>query len=325
MSHPPQPNYQQYAIRPQQLSHGYAAYPSQGPTPQQDPQRYYAPTPQPGRIWCSRQWFAQGNVTNASLDQMQYPTQSPSPNQRPGAGGTPAPFFMAGVEVPPQGGPPPVQQQQYPQRDQGQRLPPSGKQPAPIQTSSPPPANTYAAYNPNVGNPPAQGPGPQSTYGNPQELSTSVYDSPIATHNPNGPNSAATYSSSVYSPDEPSAPAQDQSQGYTTYNAYAHPSQPGQNPYGGQGYDGAPPQPMGQAPPIPQAARPAANVMTPPPLNPSGAAYDARQSLPSRLAGAGSPSAPGPEPQYKAYVPPAQNEPSAPSDYYRQQPGGVSY
>ncbi len=53
MSHPPQPNYQQYAIRPQ-VPQGYPgggggpAYPSQGPPPQ-DPQRFYTPAPQQGQ------------------------------------------------------------------------------------------------------------------------------------------------------------------------------------------------------------------------------------------------------------------------------------
>lgn len=96
---------------------------------------------------------------------------------------------------------------------------------------------------------------PPST-NNPQELATSVYDSPIAPHNPH---SAATYSSSTYSPDEPSAPT------------YAPPNVPGDS--------------------------------APPPLNPSGPAYDARQGLPSQGGGAGAGGGGGG--QYKAYVPPS--------------------
>lgn len=304
------------------------------------------------------------------IDQPQYPPASPSPNlHRPNA--TPAPFYMAGAEVPPQPILPPAQtqqQQQYPQREQAQRVSSAGKQPPPIQTStSPPPANQYTAYQA-----PAAGQRPQSTYG-PQELSTSVYDSPIAPHNPN---SAATYSSSVYSPDDPynpsataggrppipqgasaappsapapSAPPQaapEQRQGYQSYTPYnaapqqpLHPSQPPQRAYG-QGYDAGndatsppPPAPTGQAPPPPipqgQGGRPA-TVLTPPPLQPGGAAYDARQNLPSRV-GVGSPTGPPPEPpggqpQYRAYVPPGgpppggppgDAAPSAPGDYYR--------
>ncbi|EOO02193.1 putative class e vacuolar protein-sorting machinery protein hse1 protein [Phaeoacremonium minimum UCRPA7] len=50
MSHPPQPTYQQYAMRPQ-VPQGYGSpapnYPQQ-PPPQQDPQRFYTPAPAQG-------------------------------------------------------------------------------------------------------------------------------------------------------------------------------------------------------------------------------------------------------------------------------------
>lgn len=276
-----------------------------------------------------------------SIDQPQYPPQSsPSPNfQRPGPS-NPAPFYVAGAEVPsqgqPQSQPPPQQQQQYPHRDPTPRIPSAGKQPEPINTSSPPPqANAYAPYG-------QKNQRPQSTYGA-QELATSVYDSPIAPHNPN---SAATYSSSVYSPDEQFAHAsQAQGQGqppthgssvvpppsaYTPqqppnqpsqpqYQSYQPPSAPpGHDAYGGGAPSHAPPPvPTGAAPSAPPGAdRP--GVLTPPPLQPGGPAYDARQGLPSQVGG---PSGP---PQYKAYVPPgappAGDGPSAPapSDYYRQ-------
>ncbi|KAJ4293967.1 ESCRT-0 subunit protein hse1 [Collariella sp. IMI 366227] len=95
--------------------------------------------------------------------------------------------------------PPQQQQQQYPQRPPEQRHPSSsGKQPAPLQTSaSPPPANQYASYQPA----PQPSARPQSTYGAaPQELSTSVYDSPIA---PQNANPIQPYPSSAYAtPDE---------------------------------------------------------------------------------------------------------------------------
>ena len=342
MSHPPQPNYQQYAIRPPQLAQGYPGggpqYPGQGP-PAQDPQRFYTP-PQQGKFLVAS---ARTNLLTITVDQPQYPPTSPSPNlQRPGA--TPAPFYMAGAEVPPQGGPPP-NHQQYPPRDQAQRLPSGGKQPAPIQTSPPPSAQGYAPYAQPQG-PNNHGPRPQSTFNNPQELSTSAYDSPVAQHNPN---SAATYSSSVYSPENydapapagpsfpppggngPSAPGQPPHAGYQTYTAYQPPTQPPpQAPYAGYDAapDSAPPQPLGNPPPIPQSRPQQHGVLTPPPLHPSGPAYDSRQNLPSRMGGAGPPSAPGGgETQYKAYVPPqadAPSAPSAPNDYYRQ-PGGVSY
>lgn len=269
-------------------------------------------------------------------DQSQYPPSSPSPQNfhRPGATPAPAPFYVVGTEVPAHGGPPPLQQQ-YPPRHQGQRVSSAGKQPAPIQTSSPPPGHQYAAYS-HPG-PPA-GQGPQSTYGNPQELSTSVYDSPVAAHNPN---SAATYSSSVYSPDEaytsptiggpsapsapsvaapsapaPPAPSQQPYQSFS-YQQQQHSQAP--QPYG-HGYDGGsdvpPPRPTGQAPPVPQGQGRPSDVMSPPPLHPSGPAYDSRHSQPDQMAVPGG-AAPQGQPQYKAYVPQA-DAPSAPNDYYRQ-------
>lgn len=180
-------------------------------------------------------------------------------------------------------------------------------------TTSPPPANQYVAYSrpPIPGSQPPPGPAenhhpprPQSTFdayrppssqqpqfqqqqqhqpsydahtnprplsyapgmnpintnhpaANPQELATSVYDSPIATtHQP--PQSAATYTSSAYSPeDEPS---------------------------------------------VPGSMMPGGNNGAPPPLQPSGPAYDARQGLPSQGNAGG---ATGNGGAYKAYVPPS--------------------
>ncbi|KAK1968345.1 hypothetical protein LY78DRAFT_668402 [Colletotrichum sublineola] len=318
MSHPPQPSYHQYAMRPG--AGGYpggpgAGYPTQGPPQghpqqqqqqQQQEQRYYTPAPQ---------------------DQPQYPQSTPSPNfQRP-AQATPAPFYVAGAEVPSAGGPS-HGQQQYPLRDQ--RHPSTGKAQVPsINTSPTPPANTYSTYTV----PPNQR--PQSNYGA-QELATSVYDSPIAAHNPS---SAATYTSSVYSQDDPysnnspavgnstvPAPSSFQPSAPPAGQASQPPKQPQQphyqsyQPPGAQGQDNynnaptqaPPPVPTGAAPPVPGPGR--SEVLTPPPLQPSGAAYDARHSLPSQ-----SPS----QPQYRAYVPPgaaAGDGPSAPppADYYRQ-------
>ncbi|OLN95969.1 Class E vacuolar protein-sorting machinery protein hse1 [Colletotrichum chlorophyti] len=309
MSHPPQPSYHQYAMRPG--PGGYpsgpgAGYPPQGP-PQQQEQRYYTPAPQ---------------------EQPQYPQSTPSPNfQRP-AQATPAPFYVAGAEVPSAGGPPPAQSQSYPQRDQ--RHPSTGKaQVPPINTSPTPPNNAYSAYS----QPPTQR--PQSTYGA-QELATSVYDSPIATHNPA---SAVTYTSSVYSQDDPynsgspvvgnsTVPAPSSYQPSAPPGQASQPSKPSQpqqlqyqgyQPPGGQGQDNynnaptqaPPPVPTGAAPSIPGAGR--SEVMTPPPLQPGGSAYDARQGLPSQNSI---------QPQYRAYVPPGTSTdgPSAPpaADYYRQ-------
>ncbi|EQB49878.1 VHS domain-containing protein [Colletotrichum gloeosporioides Cg-14] len=318
MSHPPQPSYHQYAMRPG--PGGYpgsagpaAGYPAQGPSQQQQEQRFYTPAPQ---------------------EQPQYPPQStPSPNfQRP-AQATPAPFYVAGAEVPSAGGPPPAQNHPYPQREHNPRLPSTGKAPAPINTSPPPTANAYTAYS----QPPNQR--PQSTYGA-QELATSVYDSPIAAQNPS---SAATYTSSVYSQDDPynsnntsspavgnttvpapppssfqpSAPIAQPSQPSAPsapqqpqYQSYQPPGVQGQDNYNNAPTQAPPPVPTGAAPSIPGPAR--SEVLTPPPLQPGGAAYDARQSLPSQ----------GAQPQYRAYVPPgaAADGPTAPPahDYYRQ-------
>ncbi|TEA11428.1 Autophagy-related protein 13 [Colletotrichum sidae] len=313
MSHPPQPSYHQYAMRPGPGSYptGPAAgYPPQGPPqPQQQQQehRYYTPAPQ---------------------EQPQYSQSTPSPGfQRP-AQATPAPFYSAGAEVPSAGAAPPAPSQHYPQREPNQRLPSTGKGPAPINTSSPPPVNPYSAYS----QPPDQR--PQSTYGA-QELATSVYDSPIAAHNPS---SAATYTSSVYSQEDPynnptspvvgtstvtapppssyqsSAPAGQPSQPpqpqQPKYQSYQPPSAPAQDNYNNAPTQAPPPVPTGAAPPIPGAGR--TGALTPPPLQPGGPAYDARQGV----------SGQGAQPQYRAYVPPgaAADGPSAPSanDYYRQ-------
>ncbi|KAK5626367.1 hypothetical protein RRF57_002082 [Xylaria bambusicola] len=315
MSHPPQHNYHHYGAGPP-MPQGYGApagppgagYAPQGPTPgPQDPQRYYTPGPQ----------------GPPPQEHNQYQATSPPPNfQRPTPGS--APFYLQGAEVPPQGGPPPSQQ--YPPRDQPSRIA-AGKQPAPQHTSSPPPQQTYQPYTPALH---LGGQRPQSTYGNPQELATPAYDSPVATHNnPSGPD---PYSASAYSQDDmyssPTAPAPSTSPGlsgppqgvptplalasrpsqpqYTAYNPNPRPLQhqtsfdtPSQPP---------PPQPTGAAPPIPHNQVP--DGIAPLLLQPSSQHYDSRQSLPSQQAQ---------QPHYKAYVPPgAGSEPSAPQDYYRQ-------
>ncbi|KAI0175258.1 VHS domain-containing protein [Pestalotiopsis sp. NC0098] len=377
MSHPPGPSYHQYPHRP--VVPGQGGYPGgpsgyapQGPPQhfQQDPQRFYTPGPQ---------------GPPPQQEQPPFQATSPPPNfqrQTPG----PAPFYLQGAEVPAHAGQPPHQQQQYnqaggpppghqqqyaqggpapgqapysqpgpapgqqqyPPRDQPSRLASSvaqGKQPAPIQTSSPPPAQqAYQAYP----HPSQQQAGEQhqSTHGNPQELATSAYDSPVASHPGPDPYSASVYStedpyassptapsapppsgipqgvptalaiaggSGPSAPSAPSAPSQPQ---YTAYN----PLQPPQPSYN------APSAPTNAPPPVPTASAPAIpspdgianDAFSPPPLHPSGPAYDARNNLPSQYAHS-QPS----QPQYKAYIPNAppaggSNEPSAPQDFYRQ-------
>ncbi|KAI0097238.1 hypothetical protein GGR51DRAFT_541449 [Nemania sp. FL0031] len=324
MAHPPPHNYHHYAAGPP-MPQGYGApagppgpgYAPQGPAPNtQDPQRYYTPGPQ----------------GPPAQEHNQYQATSPPPNfQRPTPG--PAPFYLQGAEVPPQGGPPPAQQ--YPPRDQPSRIA-AGKQPAPAHPSSPPPQQAYQPYTQASH---LAEPRPQSTYGNPQELSTPAYDSPVATHN----NASAPdpYSASAYSQDDmyssPTAPAPSASpprlsgppQGVPTPLALSsHPAQPQYTAYNPRppqhqsSFDAPsqppPPQPTGSAPPIPLGQPP--HVMTPPPLQPGGPHYDSRQSLPSQAAShAQHPQ----QPQYKAYVPPSMGgEPNAPQDYYRQ---GAAY
>lgn len=178
---------------------------------------------------------------------------------------------------------PPPQNQYIPYS----RPPIPGSQQQPSQPPSGPPDNQQAsrpqnAYDshgpssqPDVANdsnnhynsqrPLSYAPAINTNTNNPQELATSVYDSPIAQHNPH---SAMTYNSSVYSSEEPSAP-----------------------PASG------PSAPNYAAPPVPDSMLPGgAAGAAPAPLHPSGPAYDSRQRLPSQSGGTSG--------AYKPYVPP---------------------
>ncbi|EFX04633.1 sh3 domain containing protein [Grosmannia clavigera kw1407] len=355
MAHPPQHSYQQYAIRPQVQQQGYAAGPGgltgyAAPTGPPD-QRYYTPGPR--------------------QDQANF--------QRPGATATPVPFYLANSDVqsaqaapqqqqssqqqlPPQQQSPQQQQQQQQQQQaylsqsqQHHRIPSGGngglKQPSPLQTNvsaQQPATSSYMPYHPQQA--PMAG-GPQSTHGNPQELSTSAYDSPVVSHSASTePASAATYTSSVHSPDQfapsgptPGSPSPDNAPrlptSYPAYVSYSHPPT-AQAPYS-------------SVPEAPTTATPAPPTTSPPPAPDNY--YDARQRLPSIPASANvpaalsvpsappapsAPSAPsGPsapavpgasidQPQYRAYMP-STNAPTAPGgpvadDYYRRT-GRVSY
>ncbi|KAL2258074.1 hypothetical protein VTK26DRAFT_8754 [Humicola hyalothermophila] len=360
MSHPPAPTYHHYAMRPQ-MPQGYPP-PGPGygaPAQPQDPQRFYTPVP--------------------AQEPSQYPSPSPAPHnfQRPGPGAAPAPFYVAGAEVPSQSNQPPAQppqqqppQQQYAQRPPEQRIPSGGKQPTPIQTSTtPPPGSQYTPYQA----PQASSGRPQSTYGSgPQELSTSVYDSPIASHNtatipPYSYNAsegedpytaAANQNAAAPSVPPPSGPAppvpapsspqqRQSSWGHGHGHAHGHnqypsyhgqaPSQPSQPPAptapyaGGGAYDSVggpdsgasshnpssppPPSHQQQQQQQQQNSRPT-GPLSPPPLQPSGPAYDARQSLPSRTAAPPGQQQqqqqPQQQPQYKAYVPPSSSSATLP-------------
>ncbi|KAK8100703.1 hypothetical protein PG999_011077 [Apiospora kogelbergensis] len=257
------------------------------------------------------------------------------------------------LRSPSQGGPPPSQQQQPPQYAQGgpqgnqQQYPPrdqqpsrvaAGKQPANISTSSPPP-QPYSSY---PSQPPVQGgQRPQSTYGNPQELATSAYDSPVAPHRQG---SGDLYSASVYSTEDPYASSSPTApsappplapggppQGVPTPlavgsgpSAPSAPSQPQYSAYNPQQQQQQQQAPAFDAPSAPSA--PSAPTNAPPPMPTSAAPpipaplavgrppnHDARQGLPSQM------SPPPGQAQFKAYVPPgSNNEPSAPQDFYRQ-------
>ncbi|KAF4630169.1 hypothetical protein G7Y89_g7970 [Cudoniella acicularis] len=246
--------------------------------PQQDPQRYYTPVPQ----------------------EQPYPQQPSSPQgypPQPHRNG-PAPFY---VVAPQQQQPPsePPAHQQYPQRDPTPRIPSSSK-PAPLQTSSPlPPLSTRLNSHKLVI-------APRALTSNPQELATSVYDSPVNQQNPN-----SAYSASVYSPEEQFPPTglanQQPPPSQQQYNAYVPPPlQTQAPPQSHPSYD--PPAPPGNAPP-PVPSNAGYPVL--------GQAYDARNTLPSQGAG-----------QYKAYQRPGSSEgpnlstpsapPGGPADFYRQ-------
>ncbi|KAI1811927.1 hypothetical protein GGS20DRAFT_560512 [Poronia punctata] len=325
MSHPPAHNYHHYGAAPPPIPQGYGppagpsgpGYAPSGPTPgPQDPQRYYTPGPQ-------------GPPTQ---EHNPYQTTSPPPNfQRPPAGS--APFYLQGAEVPPQGAQAPGQQ--YPPRDQPSRVA-AGKQPVAPHASSPPPPQQ--AYTPYTQSQQLGGQRPQSTYGNPQELSTPAYDSPVAPHN----NASAPdpYSASAYSQDDmyssPTAPAPSGSPGPsgpppgapTPLALASRPAQPQYSAYNPQSpplhqnsFDAPsqpPPQPTVAAPPVPHGQT--ADDMAPAPLQPGGSHYDSRHSLPSQAHSQQPPQQQQQQqPQYKAYVPPSTgDEPSAPQDYYRQ-------
>ncbi|KAH8791983.1 hypothetical protein BGZ57DRAFT_938687 [Hyaloscypha finlandica] len=260
---------------------GYGGgYPPQAAPPQQDPQRYYTPNPQQEQPYPQQPSSPQG-----------YPPQP----HRQGA----APFYVVtNQQQPPpepQGPSGPPAQQPYPQRDPTPRIP-SNTKPAPLQTGSPPP-NQYPIQ-------PQTGHRPQSTYSNPQELATSVYDSPVAQQN-----SASAYSASLYSQEDPysagPAATQQAPPPQQQYNAYVPPPQPSY-----------PPQQPSYEPPAP----PAGAVPPPVAMNAGypviGQPHDARNTLPSQGANQG----------YKPYQRPGSADgrggpsapPGGPADFYRQ-------
>ncbi|TQV97702.1 hypothetical protein V2A60_006565 [Cordyceps javanica] len=260
MAHPPQHNYQQYAMRPAQGYPQAGGYPSQ-PPPSQEPNQYYNSAPPAG-------------------PDHRYQASSPPPNFPPGGQAGNAPFYIGGAEITSQAGHQQPAPQQYPPRDPTPRIPSSSQPPVPNSTSPPPQGQGYTPYSPQpqqVYHPPsqqAQQPPPlqplqrpQSTYGA-QELATSVYDSPIAPHNPN----------SFYSQDEAggnaphaaSPPAhQQQVPSQPHYQSYVPPSQ------------AAPPVPTGQPPQPPGGSAAGGGAPQYKPYVPPGASAQDGPSAPS--------------------------------------------
>ncbi|ATY67051.1 SH3 domain protein [Cordyceps militaris CM01] len=255
MAHPPQHNYQQYAMRPGSGYPQAGGYPSQ-PPPSQEPNQYYNSAPPAG-------------------PDHGYHTSSPGPSFPPGGQPSGAPFYVGGAEVPSQTGNQPSTPQQYPPRDPTPRIPSSSQPPVPNNSTSPPPqGQSYTPYSPQpqqLYHPPPQQTQqppplqpvqrPQSTYGA-QELATSVYDSPIAPHNPN----------SFYPQDEAAAlpPAhQQQAPSQPHYQSYAPPDQ------------APPPVPAGQPPQVPGGGAPASTTPQYKPYVPPGASAPDGPSAPS--------------------------------------------
>ncbi|PQE33724.1 hypothetical protein CJF32_00009124 [Rutstroemia sp. NJR-2017a WRK4] len=249
---------------------GYS-YPPQAAPPQQGPERYFSPQQEPP-----------------------YQRQSSPPSNYPPRNG-PAPFYV----VPPGQQPPPTDgRQQYPQRDPTPRIP-SGSKPAPLQTNSPPPTQ-YPTQQPQTGH------RPQSTYSNPQELATSVYDSPIQQLNPQPLAPYTAYPGGE--PDGYSSIPPAQVPAPLQYHAYKPPQQPSQPPQSSQPSQPSQPSYDPPLPPPNQVPSPVQMNAGYPNLN-----QDARASLPS---------------QYKAYQRPGSSDGNAPSappgaaanpaDFYRQ-------
>ncbi|KAH0562744.1 hypothetical protein GP486_002593 [Trichoglossum hirsutum] len=271
MSQPAQPHYS----RPGQVPYGYGGggggVGPQGFPPQQDPQRFYTPVPQepPSPV--------------SQFQQQSKPQTSP--------------FYAAGQG--PEQQPPPPQQQQQQQSSQKQQQQQQQQQQLPLGRGRPPPGG-----HPNQPIQPSQGHRPVSTYDNPQELATSIYDSPVDPR-PSGPGYALggrpnpDYSPSVYSPQDGFGPG-----GALPPTSAARPNSsvpPG--PYPSQQHPAAPthlPPAAPASPPLLQQQQ--QPYPSSPPSGPPGPPYVASGF-------------PRPTP---AQYPGAQPAPGGPGDYYRQ-------
>ncbi|QSZ35996.1 hypothetical protein DSL72_007120 [Monilinia vaccinii-corymbosi] len=317
-------------------------YPAQAARPQQEPQRYYTPSQQ---------------------QEPPYQQQPSPPNAYPPQRNGPAPFYLvtSGQQLPKADGRQPYTGQQppqsegqlpYPQRDPTARIASGSKPPPLLQTNSSPP-NQYPTQQPQTGH------RPQSTYSNPQELATTVYDSPVQQKTPHPytayaetdaytatpatvqpPQQYNAYKPPQHSYEPTAAPQATKSP--HQYNAYKPPQQPSQPSQPSQPlYEPSATPPASKSPQIYNAYKapqqpsqpPQSTYETPAPPNqvpspiqnpPHQGLNDSRTSLPTQG-------------QYKAYQRPdssdsnqgLSNAPSAPpggasnpADFYRQ---GATY
>ncbi|KAG4028358.1 hypothetical protein MFRU_022g00780 [Monilinia fructicola] len=208
---------------------GRQPYPSQ--SPQADGLQPY-PSQQPPQADGRQPYPSQSPQADG---RQPYPSQSPQadglqpyPNQEPPQADGRQPYPG---QQPPQS----ESQQSYPHRDPTPRIP-SGSKPPPLQTNSPPPIQ-YSTQQPQTGH------RPQSTYSNPQELATSVYDTPIQQQNP--------HPYTAYAETDPYTTAPAIAQPSQQYNAYKPPQQPSQPPQ----QSSLPSQPSYEPPAAPSATQ----------------------------------------------------------------------
>ena len=220
----------------------------------------------------------------------------PSQSQNPPQNG-PQPFVYSGQALPPQ-----QQHSQHPSRDQRNRVSSSASQ---VQN---PPSNPYGHHH------------PQSTYENPQELSTSSYTSPVDTRQNSHPKhvqqthqQSNDYSPSIYSPEESHPP---QHQQHQQPPQQALPTQPlhaaPQPPYPSAG-------PSSQQPPRQQYPPYEQGPPSQPPPQASSPNLSGQSPYPTLNSGP-----PGGAGTYQAYQPPPALQPGhvaggggEPADFYR--------
>ncbi|KAB8294205.1 hypothetical protein EYC80_009639 [Monilinia laxa] len=276
--------------RPGQVPQGPQGYgyPAQAGRPQQEPQRYYTPSQQheppyqrqqsPPGGFPPRNGPAPFYVVAPGQQLPQADGRQPYPGQQPpqadGRQPYPSQSPQADGRQPYPGQQPPQSesQQPYPQRDPTPRIA-SGSKPPPVQ---------YSTQQPQTGH------RPQSTYSNPQELATSVYDTPVQQQNP--------HPYTAYAETDPYTAAPATAQSSQPYNAYKPPQQPSQPPQ----QPSQPSQPLYEPSAAPSATQPPQQYSA---YNPPQ--QQSQPSEPSFEPPAVPPSTQSPQ-QYGAYKPPQQ-------------------